>query len=209
MGEGTPLVLCNRFRGTLDTWDPLFVDALATEGLQVVTFDHSGLGRSTGTPSYDPAAPAGDAADPITALDLGRVVLGGWSLGGLAAQVAPQRRSDLRRRAFERLLDGPAPFTEVAPALVAHRNDAPGAQQAAQLDGLLRRHRVVDRAGDVEPDRAQVQHRDVHPCPLGEPPHPAVRHGVPGDPQRHPVRAGAAQSEPDGVAAEPARPRPW
>ena len=87
VGEGTPLVLCNRFRGTLDTWDPLFLDALAAEGFQVVTFDHSGLGRSTGTPSYEPAALAGDAADLITALDLGRVVLGGWSLGGLAAQV--------------------------------------------------------------------------------------------------------------------------
>ena len=38
IGSGTPIILANRFRGTLDTWDPLFLDLLA-ESNTVVTFD--------------------------------------------------------------------------------------------------------------------------------------------------------------------------
>lgn len=29
VGTGAPIVLCNRFRGVLDSWDPAFIDALA------------------------------------------------------------------------------------------------------------------------------------------------------------------------------------
>jgi pimeloyl-ACP methyl ester carboxylesterase len=87
VGSGTPLVLCTRFRGNLDTWDPAFLDALAGRGFQVVTFDYSGLGLSSGARSYDLVSLATDALDLIDGLGFDRVVLGGWSLGGLAAQV--------------------------------------------------------------------------------------------------------------------------
>lgn len=97
VGTGTPLVLCTRFRGNLDSWDPAFLDALAARGFRVITFDYSGLGLSTGPRSYALTALADDALDLIDALGLDRVVLGGWSLGGLAAQVFlvthPQRVS--------------------------------------------------------------------------------------------------------------------
>jgi pimeloyl-ACP methyl ester carboxylesterase len=85
IGEGQPFVLCNRFRGVLDSWDPAFLDALA-RSFNVITFDYSGLGRSTGTASYDPRALANDASDLAEALKLDTIILGGWSLGGLAAQ---------------------------------------------------------------------------------------------------------------------------
>ena len=88
IGEGQPMVLCTRFRGNLDTWDPAFLDALAEGGFRVITFDYSGLGLSTGSADYNPVALAGDARDLIEALNLEEVVIGGWSLGGLAAQVA-------------------------------------------------------------------------------------------------------------------------
>ena len=48
VGSAKPLVLCVRFRGNMDSWDPAFLDALAAEGLRVITFDYSGLGLSTG-----------------------------------------------------------------------------------------------------------------------------------------------------------------
>ena len=85
-GSGTPLVLCTRFRGNLDLWDPLFLDSLAAAGFRIITFDYSGLGLSTGVPDYNPFALARDARDLIEALELKDVVVGGWSLGGLAAQ---------------------------------------------------------------------------------------------------------------------------
>lgn len=99
IGSGTPLLLCTRFRGTLDYWDPAFLDALAAQGFRVITFDYSGLGASSGTPDYGPPALAQDANDLADALQLERFVLGGWSLGGLAAQMFlarwPQRLTHL------------------------------------------------------------------------------------------------------------------
>lgn len=86
IGSGTPLVLCMRFRGTMDHWDPLFLDSLAGHGFRVITFDYSGLGLSAGEKDYSPFALAKDAHDLIAVLGLERVVLGGWSLGGLAAE---------------------------------------------------------------------------------------------------------------------------
>jgi pimeloyl-ACP methyl ester carboxylesterase len=86
IGDGPPLVLCLRLRGVLDVWDPAFLDALA-DSFTVITFDYSGLGQSTGTPTYDRVSLAGDALDLIDGLALDRVVIGGWSLGGIVAQV--------------------------------------------------------------------------------------------------------------------------
>lgn len=87
IGEGTPMLLCLRFRGVMDDWDPAFLDALAGHGFAVYIFDYSGLGLSTGTPSYDPGSLARDTLELIAALNLPRVVLGGWSIGGVAAQL--------------------------------------------------------------------------------------------------------------------------
>lgn len=99
IGTGIPLVLCTRFRGNMDYWDPAFLDRLAVDGFNVITFDYTGLGLSSGTPDYVPPALAKDASDLIDGLGLDRVVLGGWSLGGLAAQVFlaswPQKLSHL------------------------------------------------------------------------------------------------------------------
>lgn len=99
IGAGKPLVLCTRFRGNMDLWDPAFLDALAANGFEVITFDYSGLGLSTGTPTYNPIEMARDPRDLIKALDLRDVALGGWSLGGLTAQATlalyPQNISHL------------------------------------------------------------------------------------------------------------------
>ena len=85
-GKGPPLVLAVRFRGTMDSWDPLFLDELA-KNFTVVIFDYTGLGGSTGTPTYDRASLAKDARDLIDFLGFDKVVMGGWSLGGVVAQV--------------------------------------------------------------------------------------------------------------------------
>lgn len=87
VGEGKPIVLCVRFRGNMDSWDPAFIDALAAQGFRVITFDYTGLGLSTGQPNYSPLALADDARDLIEALGLKAAVIGGWSLGGLTTEV--------------------------------------------------------------------------------------------------------------------------
>ena len=95
IGEGKPVILATRFRGTMDVWDPLFLDELASQGLRVITYDYSGLGLSTGKATYNPAEMAADVFDLIEVLELNEVVVGGWSLGGLVAQVALAMRPDL------------------------------------------------------------------------------------------------------------------
>lgn len=86
IGSGPALVLCLRFRGVMDSWDPKFLDLLARK-FTVITFDYSGLGQSTGTPSYQRKSLAQDAKDLVDALGLKKVIIGGWSLGGMAAQI--------------------------------------------------------------------------------------------------------------------------
>ena len=45
--DKAPLLLCQRFRGTMDDWDPEFVARLAT-ARQVIRFDNLGVGDSSG-----------------------------------------------------------------------------------------------------------------------------------------------------------------
>jgi len=44
--DKAPLLLCQRFRGTMDDWDPEFVARLAT-ARRVIRFDNLGIGESS------------------------------------------------------------------------------------------------------------------------------------------------------------------
>jgi pimeloyl-ACP methyl ester carboxylesterase len=94
IGKGDPFILCNRFRGTLDTWDPAFLDSLAGN-FTVITFDYSGFGLSTGTPPTAIVSFADDVRELITSFGFEKVLLGGWSFGGIVAQVAITEFPDL------------------------------------------------------------------------------------------------------------------
>jgi len=87
LGSGTPFILCNRFRGTLDDWDPAFLDEVAKH-FNVITFDYTGLGLSTGTPSEEMLVFANDIKDLAAGLGLREIIVGGWSFGGMVAQTA-------------------------------------------------------------------------------------------------------------------------
>jgi pimeloyl-ACP methyl ester carboxylesterase len=95
-GTGSPMILLNRMRGTLDTWDPLFLDELA-ETHNVITIDYPGVGYSDGAlpPDMGKAAAFVDAF--AAAIDVRRFVVVGWSWGGQVAQAFlldyPQRVS--------------------------------------------------------------------------------------------------------------------
>ncbi|HEY9379183.1 MAG TPA: alpha/beta hydrolase, partial [Jiangellaceae bacterium] len=91
---GIPLVLLNRFRGTIDWWDPGFLDYLAAEH-DVIVFDNIGTGYSTGEPRDSLGGFADGAIEFIETLGLPQVYLLGWSLGGTVAQHVTLRRPDL------------------------------------------------------------------------------------------------------------------
>lgn len=92
------MILCNRFRGVLDDWDPLFLDQLA-QHYTVVTFDYSGIGLSTLPNATDSLREVKDVHDLAQALGIQQCVLVGWSHGGRVAQYitahAPQLVSHL------------------------------------------------------------------------------------------------------------------
>lgn len=87
VGKGTPIIFCNRFRGILDSWDPAFTDELA-KNYQVVIFDYTGIGLSTGKMGTEVAHYAKDVKDLAESLGFKKIILGGWSFGGIVAQSA-------------------------------------------------------------------------------------------------------------------------
>lgn len=85
IGNGQPIVLCNRFRGVLDSWDPLFLDKLA-QHFQVITFDYSGIGLSTLPQPNDSLTEVKDVLELVDYFKFDKIVLLGWSHGGKVAQ---------------------------------------------------------------------------------------------------------------------------
>jgi pimeloyl-ACP methyl ester carboxylesterase len=88
-----PLVLLQHFRGNLDNWDPALLDALAS-GREVIAFDNVGVGASTGVVPRSVTQMAHDAFTFLSALDLDRFDLLGFSLGGFVAQEMALIRPD-------------------------------------------------------------------------------------------------------------------
>ena len=111
---GVPLVLLNRFRGTIDWWDPEFLDYLAAHH-DVIVFDNVGIGYSSGEPRDSIEGFAEGAIEFIEALGLSTVDLLGWSLGGIVAQEIARCRPELVRKL---VVAGSAPGGQIP--------DAPG-----------------------------------------------------------------------------------
>ncbi len=85
VGSGAPVVLLNRFRGTLDTWDPAFIDALARKHT-VILVDLPGIGYSGGTQPETMEQGIASLDGFVESLGLQQFDLLGWSWGGLLAQ---------------------------------------------------------------------------------------------------------------------------
>jgi pimeloyl-ACP methyl ester carboxylesterase len=94
---GIPLVLVLRFRGTIDYWDPAFLEALASER-DVIVFDNRGLGYSSGAPANSVDGLVDGVIDFLDALGLDHVDLLGWSMGGYVSQGVALKRPDMVRR---------------------------------------------------------------------------------------------------------------
>ncbi|MFF4731718.1 alpha/beta fold hydrolase [Streptomyces mirabilis] len=110
---GVPLVLLNRFRGTIDWWDPEFLDYLAADH-DVIVFDNVGVGYTDGEPRDSLEGFAEGAIEFIDALGLAQADLLGWSLGGIVAQRVALRRPELVRKLIV-AGSGPAGWVPGAP----------------------------------------------------------------------------------------------
>jgi pimeloyl-ACP methyl ester carboxylesterase len=95
--QGVPLVFFQRFRGTVDHWDPAFLEVVAKER-PVIVFDNAGVGASTGEVAPDIAGAAKSAAGFVDALGLSQFDALGWSMGGTVVQQLALDRPGLIRR---------------------------------------------------------------------------------------------------------------
>jgi pimeloyl-ACP methyl ester carboxylesterase len=86
VGSGPPLLMIMGFAGTMETWDPRLVDALAHD-YEVVIFDNAGIGHTQGLrPPLTIDAMADQSSALISALNLGKPDVLGWSMGSMIAQ---------------------------------------------------------------------------------------------------------------------------
>ncbi len=170
---GVPLVLVNRFRGTIDHWDPALLDALAQER-DVIVFDNAGVGTSSGAvPDSVPGMAAG-AAEFLAAIGVGRADLLGWSMGGFVAQALALARPELVRRLVVagsgpgRMPDTPVTPDRVWPTALKPDNDdedflylffpgTPTARAAGTASLSRLRTRLDSSRSVVEPDGVQAQ----------------------------------------------------
>ncbi|MFE2960082.1 alpha/beta fold hydrolase [Nocardia tengchongensis] len=91
---GRPLVLLVHFRGNLDNWDPILIDALAQDR-RVITVDYRGVGGSSGSPADTIEQMAREVLAFTTALRLETFDLLGFSIGSFVAQRIALTRPDV------------------------------------------------------------------------------------------------------------------
>jgi pimeloyl-ACP methyl ester carboxylesterase len=163
--QGTPLVCLQHFSGTIDSWDPAVVNALA-EDRPVIVFDNTGVGKSSGTTPDNVAQMAIDAKSFISALGFATVDLLGYSLGGMVAQILAAEHPKLVRKV---LLVGTAPqggeehLMEVLKEARSHK-EAPDPRlplfftpsRDSQDAGLAFLKRASARSLDRDPDSAEA-----------------------------------------------------
>jgi pimeloyl-ACP methyl ester carboxylesterase len=124
--DPTPVVFLHRFRGTLDDWDPQFVDELA-KTRHVILFSDAGIGSSTGPAARSVDEKARNAATFIRALGYQQVDVLGFSLGGFVCQAIALLEPKLIRKV---VIIGAgaggnpeaAPPTEIVFSIAMHEN---------------------------------------------------------------------------------------
>jgi len=93
----TPLLLLNYFAANLDNWDPKVTNGLAADH-NVILVDYPGIGGSSGETPSTVAALTKDCIEFCRALNLTRIDLVGFSLGGMIAQQLAAEYPEMVRR---------------------------------------------------------------------------------------------------------------
>jgi pimeloyl-ACP methyl ester carboxylesterase len=92
--SGTPLIFLQHFTGTMDSWDPAVVNALA-KTRPVVVFNNRGVGATNGVVADNISQMTTDAYTFIQALGYKQVDLLGFSMGGFIAQELAAQHPEL------------------------------------------------------------------------------------------------------------------
>jgi pimeloyl-ACP methyl ester carboxylesterase len=128
VGTGSPILLIMGLGGSMDDWTPAFVATLAT-GHKVIMLDNAGVGQTA--PLASPLSiteMANQTSALISTLQLGRVAVLGWSMGGMIAQALavlhPAQVSKIVLAATQPGTGHAVPVPPAAAAAVASSNPA-------------------------------------------------------------------------------------
>jgi 3-oxoadipate enol-lactonase len=140
LGDGLPLLLINGYAATSEDWDPTFLTGLA-ESFEVICPDNRGIGGSElGDEELTIELMAADLEALLDSLEIERLPVVGWSMGGFVAQRlavrAPERVAALALLATD---PGAPDSTDADPEVWAKLTDHTGTdrEQATRLISLL------------------------------------------------------------------------
>jgi 3-oxoadipate enol-lactonase len=167
-GSGSPLLVLNGFAATKDDWDPSFLEELARKR-ELVLIDNRGMGESPDDgEAFTIEDLAEDTEETIEALELGRVAVLGWSMGGFIALTLALTRPDVIERLVLLSTTAGGELATLADPDVRERlRDLSGAprEQASRLISLLfppERAREIDAEfGDAVADARAALSADV------------------------------------------------
>ena len=101
----------------MDHWDPLFLNTLASKR-EVIIFDESGVGRSSGTVPVTFQGCADDLIAFVNALGIAKIDLLGFSMGGIAVQMVALTAPQLVRKLIVAGTTASVPSAERIPGII-------------------------------------------------------------------------------------------
>ena len=85
--DAKPIILITGASATMDMWNPLLLEQLASANYRVIIFENRGVGESTvGTKEFSIPQFANDTLGLLDALGISKADVLGWSMGGMIAQ---------------------------------------------------------------------------------------------------------------------------
>ncbi|MDN5339988.1 MAG: hypothetical protein PWQ30_1097 [Euryarchaeota archaeon] len=140
VGTGEPIIMIMGFAGTMDLWSPALIEGLAKDH-RVIVFDNRGMGLTTASDApFSLELFADDTAGLMSALNISRAHVLGWSMGAdIAQELAlrhPERVDALILVAGDCGGDEAVPPTDEVLARLTDTEGTPE-ERGARLLGLL------------------------------------------------------------------------
>lgn len=168
---GTPFVLLQHFRGTMDHWDPLLINLLSAHR-PLLLLDNTGVGKSEGEIPTTYAAWADNVISLLSALHIPQVDLLGFSMGGCVAQMVALTAPHLVRKLVlaatmpslgpDSVTGEMPPFLRLAHAETAEENEATMAEtyyratDAGRAAAKASWERIHERQGEEGEKRSEA-----------------------------------------------------
>lgn len=129
--SGTPLLFLIHFRGTMDKWDPLLINSIASSR-PVILVDYVGVGQSTGTVATSFRQSANNIIEFLSLIGVEEVDILGFSIGGFVAELVTLNANPTKLKVRKLILSGTG--ASVGPGIEVSGNSYMPAATAGRID---------------------------------------------------------------------------